>query len=75
MLATLFGALTVTIVQNGLNLNAIPTSTQNIVIGAIIVLAVGIDMWRGELSHVVAWLVSPQRQTRSEEHERRKASQ
>jgi ribose transport system permease protein len=49
MIATLFGALTVTIVQNGLNLNAVPTSTQNVVIGAIIVLAVGIDMWRGEL--------------------------
>lgn len=52
MLATLFGALTVTIVQNGLNLNAVPTSTQSIVIGAIIVLAVGIDMWRGELGRV-----------------------
>jgi len=49
ILATLFGALTITIVQNGLNLNAVPTSTQNVVIGGIIVLAVGIDMWRDEL--------------------------
>jgi ribose transport system permease protein len=73
MVATLFGALTVTIVQNGLNLNAIPTSTQNIVIGAIIIVAVGIDMWRGELSHVVAWVVSPQQETRPEGQERRKA--
>jgi ribose transport system permease protein len=55
VLATLFGALTITIVQNGLNLNAVQTSTQNIVIGAIIVLAVGIDMWRGELGRLVAF--------------------
>ena len=48
--ASLFGALTITIVQNGLNLNAVPTSTQNVVIGGIIVLAVGIDMWRDDLS-------------------------
>jgi ribose transport system permease protein len=59
MVATLFGALTVTIVQNGLNLNAIQTSTQNIVIGAIIILAVAIDMWRGDLSHVAARAVYP----------------
>ncbi len=49
VVATLFGALTITIVQNGLNLNAVATSTQNVVIGAIIVLAVGIDMWRDEI--------------------------
>jgi ribose transport system permease protein len=52
IVATLFGALTITIVQNGLNLNAIPTSTQNVVIGAIIVLAVGIDMWRDEIGRI-----------------------
>ena len=52
IVATLFGALTITIVQNGLNLNAVATSTQNVVIGAIIVLAVGIDMWRDEISRV-----------------------
>jgi len=50
VLATLLGALTITIVQNGLNLNAVPTSTQGLVIGLIIVLAVGIDMWRRELT-------------------------
>jgi ribose transport system permease protein len=72
MVATLFGALTVTIVQNGLNLNAIQTSTQNIVIGAIIILAVAIDMWRGELSHVAAWAVSPLQLMRREKHESRK---
>ncbi len=43
------GALTIVIVQNALNLNAVPTAVQTVVIGAIIVIAVGIDMWRREL--------------------------
>jgi ribose transport system permease protein len=51
VLATLFGALTITIVQNGLNLNAVPASTQTVVIGGIIVLAVAIDIWRSSLGH------------------------
>ena len=46
ILNTVIGAMTIVIVQNGLNLNAVPTSAQNVIIGAIIVLAVGIDMWR-----------------------------
>jgi ribose transport system permease protein len=46
---TVIGAMTIVVVQNGLNLNAVPTSVQNVVTGAIIVLAVGIDMWRAEL--------------------------
>jgi len=46
---TLIGALTIVIVQNGLNLNAVPTSIQSIVIGMIIVSAVGLDMWRTEI--------------------------
>lgn len=54
--ATLFGAMTITIVQNGLNLNAVPTSTQGVVIGLIIVLAVGIDMWRSELAGAIVRL-------------------
>jgi ribose transport system permease protein len=56
VLATLLGALTITIVQNGLNLNAVPTSTQGLVIGLIIVLAVGIDMWRREMTGAVGRL-------------------
>lgn len=51
---TVIGALTIVIVQNGLNLNAVPTSAQNVVIGAIIVIAVGIDMWRAELLRLIA---------------------
>ena len=50
ILATLMGAMTIVIVQNGLNLNAAPSSVQNVVLGVIILLAVGIDMWRAELS-------------------------
>lgn len=50
---TLIGALTIVIVQNGLNLNAVPTSAQTIVIGVIIILAVGIDMWRNELGQTL----------------------
>ena len=54
ILATLMGAMTIVIVQNGLNLNATPSSVQNIVLGLIILLAVGIDMWRTEISALVA---------------------
>jgi ribose transport system permease protein len=53
VLATLLGALTITIVQNGLNLNAVPTPMQNVIIGLIILLAVGLDMWRGELGRIL----------------------
>jgi ribose transport system permease protein len=49
IIATLFGALTVAVVQNGLNLNAVPAAWQNITLGFIILLAVGLDMWRGDI--------------------------
>ncbi len=49
VISTLFGALTITIVQNGLNLHAVETSVQGVVIGLIIMLAVFIDMWRMEM--------------------------
>jgi ribose transport system permease protein len=49
---TVIGAMTIVIVQNALNLNAVPTSAQNVIVGAIIVLAVGIDMWRSEIAAV-----------------------
>ena len=56
ILATLMGAMTIVIVQNGLNLNAAPSSVQNIVLGLIILSAVGIDMWRAELSSLMGGL-------------------
>ncbi|MDT3682170.1 MAG: ABC transporter permease [Truepera sp.] len=49
IIATLFGALIVAVVQNGLNLNAVQASWQQITLGTIIVLAVGLDMWRKDL--------------------------
>lgn len=58
ILATLMGAMTIVIVQNGLNLNAAPSSVQNIVLGLIILMAVGIDMWRAEISLIIAKLGS-----------------
>ena len=56
ILATLMGAMTIVIVQNGLNLNAAPSSVQNIVLGLIILMAVGIDMWRTEISALMGRL-------------------
>jgi ribose transport system permease protein len=46
MINTLLGALIIIIVQNGLNLNAVPTSLQSVTIGIIILIAVLIDMWK-----------------------------
>ncbi|MBA7501086.1 Ribose import permease protein RbsC [subsurface metagenome] len=49
---TLLGALIITIVQNGLNLNAVPTSLQSVTIGIIILIAVLIDMWKTEVAEL-----------------------
>lgn len=51
--ATLVGALTVAVVQNGLNLHAVQAAWQDITLGAVLVLAVGLDMWRGDLGRLV----------------------
>ncbi len=48
--ATLIGAVTITLVQNFLNLNSIPTDIQNLALGVIIMLAVFLDMWRSDMS-------------------------
>lgn len=58
IVSTLFGALTVAVVQNGLNLNAVPAAWQNITLGLIIVLAVGLDMWRGDIGRALSQLFS-----------------
>jgi len=57
---TAIGALTIVVVQNGLNLNAVPASAQNVVIGVIIVVAVAIDMWRNEIGRTLSSLFHPQ---------------
>lgn len=49
ILSTLVGAMTIVVVQNALNLHAAPSAIQNVILGLIILLAVGIDMWRAEL--------------------------
>jgi ribose transport system permease protein len=53
VVSTLFGTMIITIVQNVLNLHAVGTAWQNITTGVIIALAVGIDMWRGELGRII----------------------
>jgi ribose transport system permease protein len=53
IVASMIGAAIIVVVQNGLNLNAVPTSWQNITLGAIIVLAVFIDMWRTDFGRLV----------------------
>ena len=54
---TLFGALTIIIVQNGMNLRAVPTSLQGITLGLIIVIAVLIDMWKAEAAELFKKLI------------------
>jgi ribose transport system permease protein len=53
VIATLIGALTIVVVQNGLNLNAVPTSWQLITLGVIIALAVSLDSWRRDIAALV----------------------
>ncbi|MGH3321443.1 MAG: ABC transporter permease [Streptosporangiaceae bacterium] len=53
VVATFFGAMIITIVQNALNLHAVGTAWQGITLGVIIVVAVGIDMWRSAAGHAV----------------------
>jgi ribose transport system permease protein len=54
ILSTLVGSLTIVIVQNGLNLNAAPSAVQNVILGLIILLAVGVDMWRAEIVRILS---------------------
>ncbi len=71
VISTLFGALTITIVQNGLNLHAVETSVQGVVIGLIIMLAVFIDMWRVEMWSAVSRLARAVARKRTVEEGRR----
>lgn len=50
VLGALLGATTIVLVQNILNLNAVPPTWQSIVQGLIIILAVSLDSWRGHFS-------------------------
>ncbi|MEI8199628.1 MAG: ABC transporter permease [Eubacteriales bacterium] len=59
---TLLGALTIVIVQNGLNLNAVNTSLQSITLGSIILFAVLLDMWKVEFSQIAKKVFRAQKQ-------------
>jgi ribose transport system permease protein len=63
IISTLFGALTVAVVQNGLNLNAVPAAWQNITIGLIIILAVGLDMWREDFGRWISRIFRSKQET------------
>lgn len=54
IVSTLIGALIIIVVQNGLNLNAVTTSMQSLTIGLIILIAVGVDVWRGRIGNMIA---------------------
>jgi ribose transport system permease protein len=56
MIATLVGALIVAVVQNGLNLLAVPASWQEITLGSVIILAVSLDMWRSSIGYAFSRL-------------------
>ncbi len=56
ILASLVGALTVAVVQNGLNMHAVQLAWQDVTLGLVIILAVGVDMWRGDLGQVMGRL-------------------
>jgi ribose transport system permease protein len=49
VISTLAGSLIIVVVQNGLNLNAVTTSIQSLTTGVIIVIAVGVDVWRPQI--------------------------
>jgi ribose transport system permease protein len=63
VLATLFGALTIVLVQNGLNLHGVPAAWQEIALGAIIALAVGVDMWRADIGQAMGRVLGGRRRT------------
>ncbi len=58
MMATLVGAMTVAVVQNGLNLLAVPASWQEITLGIVIIAAVGLDMWKNSIGRGFSKLFS-----------------
>lgn len=56
VMSTLIGSLIIVVVQNGLNLNAVTTSMQSLTIGLIILIAVGLDVWRARIGRGLARL-------------------
>lgn len=56
VVSTMVGAAIIMVVQNGLNLNAVPASWQNITLGIIIILAVFLDRWREDFGRALGRL-------------------
>ncbi|MCB1329192.1 MAG: ABC transporter permease [Maritimibacter sp.] len=63
VISTLIGSLIIVVVQNGLNLNAVTTSMQSLTIGLIILIAVGLDVWRSRIGGVMASLGARRKKT------------
>jgi ribose transport system permease protein len=66
IVGTLLGALILTVVQNAMNLNGIGSSLQAVIIGTIILIAVGIDRWQAELTRAIISLIPKTLRTRQE---------
>jgi ribose transport system permease protein len=75
MVASLVGALTVAVVQNGLNLRAVPSSWQEITIGAVIILAVGLDMWRSTMGGLFSRIFTFPSSNKIEEKSKKKSGE
>jgi ribose transport system permease protein len=56
ILSSLVGALTVAVVQNGLNMHAVQLAWQDVTLGLVIILAVGVDMWRENIGQTMGRL-------------------
>lgn len=61
ILSSLVGALTVAVVQNGLNLHAVQMAWQDMTLGLVIVLAVGVDMWKNNFGEAMGRLFKTKR--------------
>jgi ribose transport system permease protein len=61
ILSSLVGALTVAIVQNGLNLHAVQLAWQDVTLGLVIILAVGVDMWKRNFGEAIGRLFKTNR--------------
>jgi ribose transport system permease protein len=61
ILSSLVGALTVAIVQNGLNLHAVQLAWQDVTLGLVIILAVGVDMWKHNFGEAIGRLFKTKR--------------
>jgi ribose transport system permease protein len=67
ILASLVGALIVAVVENGLNLHAVQLAWQDVSLGMVIILAVGLDMWRSQFGESIGRLFKSNRNPTGDE--------